>query len=118
MNKTTKEILQRTFLGICILFGLAPVTFIAWYRWDSVQNRGFEFGYFGQFNQVRQALKAIPGVAITQEWANHDLSLEEFGFQVITSKGQSVHLTFAESDPIRAYSGQQLKDALTARLQQ
>lgn len=98
--------------------GIAPVAFIGWYRWDSALNRGFEFGYFGVFNRVQHALAAIPGVTITRDWANPDVTLEEFGFTITTSAGQTQHLDFQESDPIRDLSGQQLTASLTARIQQ
>ena len=108
----------KAILGLCVLFGVAPVAFIGWYRWDSAQNRGFEFGYFGTVNRVRHTLAAIPGVTITRDWANPDMTIEEFGFDIRTNTSQPLHLAFQESDPLRKLSGQQLTDALTARIQQ
>ena len=108
----------KAILSICVLLGIAPVAFIGWYRWDFAQNRGFEFGYFGDFNRVGHALTRIPGVTITHDWANHDVTLEEFGYDITTSGGRSLHLNFGESDPLRDMSDQQLINGLTARIQQ
>lgn len=99
-----------------LLLGIAPVVFILWYRWDSDHNRGFEFGYFGDFNRVGHALSRIPGIAITRDWSNHDVSLEEFGYDITTSDGRAVHLNFSETDPLRDVTGQQLTDGLLARI--
>lgn len=85
---------------------------IAWYRWDSAINRGSEYGYYGEFNRVSNALATIPTVTITQAWHNLDVSLEEFGFGVVVT-GQPVRLFFSETDPIRTMK----RDAATAALQ-
>jgi hypothetical protein len=77
---------------ILVLFG--------WYRWDSSRNRSYEFGYYGEFNCVSNSLRSIPGVAVTRGWHNHDVSLEEFGFDVTVSN-TPVRLGFEETDPIR-----------------
>ena len=105
-------------LALCVLMGVAPVALIGWYLWDSAQNRGFEFGYFGAFNRIQHALAAIPGTTITRDWSNSDVTLEEFGFHVTTSTWESLHLDFQEADPIRDLSGQQLVAALIAKIQQ
>ena len=88
----------KTISVVCFLTGIAPIV--------------------GVFNQVRHALTAVPGVSITREWANKDVTLEEFGFHITTSAGQPLHLIFPESDPLRNLSGQQLTTALTTRIQQ
>ncbi len=74
--------------------------FIGRYRWDSSRNRGSEYGYYGEFNRVSNALAAVPGVTVTQSWHNLDVTLEEFGFG-LTVTGQPVRLHFGETDPIR-----------------
>ena len=50
--------------AVMVLF----VGFVLWYRWDSGTNHGFQFGYYGEFNRVSNALASIPGVTITQSW--------------------------------------------------
>jgi hypothetical protein len=107
----------KLLIVLAVLFGFAPITFFALYAWDTAKNRGFEFGYFGVFNRVRHALGAIPGVTITQAWANEDIGLEEFGFDIVTDSGRALELGFSESDPTRNLSGKQLSEALTARIQ-
>jgi hypothetical protein len=108
----------KAMLVLCTLMGMSPIAFIGWYRWDSAQNRGFESGYFGEFNRVRHALDAIPGITVVDAGANHDLTLEEFEFHITTSRGQRLHLAFAETDPIRNLSGHPLTAVLTAMIQQ
>jgi hypothetical protein len=82
---------------------MIPLMFIVWYRWDSARNRGSEFGYYGEFNRVSNALASIPGVTITRAWQNRDVSLEEFGFSMSVT-GRPVTLAFSETDPIREMS--------------
>jgi len=101
-------------LRIIVLVAIAiPVAFIAWYGWDSARNRGGEFGYYGDYNRVSNALASIPGVTITQGWHNHDVTLEEFGFG-ITVTGQAVRLAFGETDKVR----EMRRDAAVAVLKQ
>ena len=109
---------RTAVLVVCGLLVTLPIAFTGWYGWDSARNRGFEFGYFGTFNRVQHALTAIPGITITGDFANHDITLEEFGFHITTSAGVSLHLAFEESDPIRELSGQQLTAALITRIEQ
>ena len=82
MKEQVKATLQGTILGICLLIVLALVALAVLYFWDADENRGFEFGYYGDFNRVKYALAKVDGVSITREWANEDIDLEEFGFTV------------------------------------
>jgi hypothetical protein len=100
-----------------VILGIVALAFIGWYYWDSAQNRGLKFGYFGVFNRVQNALVGVPGVTITRSWANHDVTLEEFGFYVTTPDGESLHLDFQEADPIRQLSGRDLTAAIILRFQ-
>lgn len=93
------------------------MAFIGWYRWDSARNRDFEFGYFGDYNRIRHHLAAMPGVTITREWANHDVTLEEFGFDVTTGAGQTIPIDFQETDPVRNLSGEVLTRTLMTKIQ-
>jgi hypothetical protein len=69
----------KTMLSLCVFMGMAaPIALIGWYRWDSSQNRGFEFGYFGAFNRVQHALAAIPGVTAVRPTAMSRLRSSAF----------------------------------------
>jgi len=35
---------------------VAFVGFVLYYRWDSGTNHGYQFGYYGEFNRVSNAL--------------------------------------------------------------
>ncbi len=82
------------------------------YRWDTARNRGHTWGYWGEFNSVSNALARVPGVAILTPWYNADVTLEEFGFDILV-QGRPVKLAFGEKDPIRRLSGPNLQNALS-----
>ena len=92
------------------------VTVILWYRWDSGANRGYSWGYWGQFNAVSNALAKIPGVTIVKSGCNADVTMEEFGFDITTAEGRQVHVWFGETDPIRKLSGDALSKALIEKI--
>ncbi len=81
-------------------------------------NNGKEYGYYGDFNRASNALLAIPGIKITNIWLNPDITLEEFGFDVVNAEGQAVHIAFGERDPLRKLSRTQLTAALAAEIKQ
>src|SRR6266851_722523 len=74
---------------------------IVWYRWDSGTNHGYTCGYWGQFNTVSNSLSKLPGITILKAGCNADVTLEEFGFEVLTPEGQQRHVWFSETDPLR-----------------
>ena len=91
--------------------------FIPWYRWDSAQNRGSKFGYYGEYNRVSNALASLPGVTITNAWYNRDVSLEEFGFDVLVATGQTARLFFSETDEVRRLPRSKMVDVLKNRIE-
>ena len=111
------KLIKTAIQFVSVLLGLVYVAFIAWFC-DSLHNHGFEFGYFGDFNRVGHALGHIPGVSITLSWANEDVTLEEFGYEITPENGKTVRLDFGESDALRDMTGQQLTDGLLARIRQ
>src|SRR5437899_10724714 len=101
---------MRTIVAFaCII--VFTVGFLLWYRWDSSANRGYHFGYYGEFNTVSNALSALPGVVITNSWHNADVTLEEFGFDLLW-KGRELKIFFGARDPVRELSGADLQRAL------
>ena len=105
--------LIATLSAVLVLF----IGFILWYRWDSGTNHGYQFGYYGEFNRVSNALASIPGLTVTQAWHNCDVTLEEFGFTATTSSGESVRITVGERDRIRSLSGDSLVQALATEIE-
>ncbi len=105
---------MKALVLILLLVGL-PAGFIGWYFWDSDRNRGFRFGYYGEYNSVSNALASIPGVVITQRWHNLDTVLEEFGFG-LTFTGTPVRLYFGETDAVRSMSREKAIAALERRI--
>ncbi len=96
---------------------LVFVGFVVWYRWDSNTNHGYQFGYYGEFNRVSNALASIPGITITQAWANCDVTLEEFGFTATMGSSEPVRIAVGERDRIRGLSGDSLVQALKTEIQ-
>lgn len=90
-------------------------SYLLFYRWDSSLNRGWNIGYFGEFNRTSNALASIPGITITQSWHNLDVTLEEFGFDLVVTN-QPIRIFFNETDPIRSMSRQTAIAALQTRI--
>jgi hypothetical protein len=93
------------------------VGFVLCYRWDSGTNHGYQFGYYGEFNRVSNALASLPGITVTQAWANCDVTLEEFGFTARMASGQPVRIAVGERDRIRSLSGAPLAQALQTEIE-
>jgi hypothetical protein len=106
---------MKTGIIIVLTLLMLPVALIVWYRRDSGPNRGHEFGYYGEFNRMSNALASIPGVTVTNWWWNRDITLEEFGFS-LTVTGRPVSLAFGETDPVREMSRGAAARELTARI--
>ena len=100
-------------LGAIVVFFIAAML---WYRWDAGTNHGYRRGYWGQFNTVSNALASLPGITIVNSSGNADVTMEEFGFEVVTSEGRQLHVWFSEADPIRRLSGEALTKALLEKL--
>ena len=106
--KTKKYLFRSITLVIVAVVGLFLLD-----RWDKAKNRGYEFGYYGVFNRITHSLESIPDVSgVTTTAMNIDISLEEFGLDVILKDGRTIKLFFQERDPIRSLSGQKLRTAL------
>lgn len=90
---------------------------IGLYRWDASRNRGYTFGYYGNFNRVSNALAGIPGIGISNSWANCDISMEEFGFNVTNREGNPIKIMIGEDNPIRKLSGEPLLLALKKEIE-
>ncbi len=105
----------KSLLVTVLAVALILMVVIVWYRWDSTRNRGIEFGYYGEFNRVSNALASIPNVKVTESWHNLDVTLEEFGFD-INIAGHAMHLAFGETDSIRKMSHDEMVAALKTRI--
>ncbi|HEX7861778.1 MAG TPA: hypothetical protein VF773_15690 [Verrucomicrobiae bacterium] len=101
-------------LAICAIAAVLviPSGLIAFYKWDEAKNRGSEVGYWGDFNRTSNALAAVPGVLITGAWFNADITLEEFGFDIVLTNQQWARVTFWESSEIRDMSRRRALPAL------
>src|SRR5262249_29407802 len=79
-------------------------------------NHGYQFGYWGEFNRVSNALASIPGITITQTWVNCDITLEEFGFTATAASEGPVRIAVGENDRIRSLCGESLTKALNQEI--
>jgi hypothetical protein len=104
-------------LGIALLSALmlAIVMAPALYYWDSNKNRGFTWGYYGDFNVISNVLASMPHVYITNTYCHTDVSLELFSFDLLVH-GKPMHLRFPQADPIRALRGIPMTNALATLL--
>ena len=113
MKPKTKKYLFRSITLIIV----TVVGYVLFYWWDIAKNRGYEFGYYGVFNRIAHSLESIPDVSsVTTTAMNVDISLEEFGLDVILKDERTIKLFFHEMDPIRSLSGQKLRTALEGLL--
>src|SRR5688572_6052170 len=87
MSVNRPTIIVATLLAVAMMLPFL-------YHWDSNTNRGFTFGYYGQFNTVSNALARFKGVTIFRSWHNCDVTLEEFGFDVKTSEDRLLKIYF------------------------
>ena len=104
---------------ILLIFGLLAVVLVAafsFYRWDEHKNRGWEIGYYGEFNTVSNMLAGLPAVSITNSWCNHEMKLDNFGFEITTADGRPVQIHVRVNSPLRKMSGDKLKNALLAEI--
>lgn len=109
---------MRSFWIIVAVLGslaLGLISLVAFYLMDSNRNRGWHFGYWGEFNRVSNTIASIPGVAVTTFWHNADVTLEEFGFDV-SFKGTTTSLFFGETNAIRSMPPDQMLIALKRKI--
>ena len=86
------------------------------YVWDSNRNRGFLWGYYGDFNAISNELARVPGVTITNYWHNLDVSLEGMSFDLIV-QGDPVTIFIRQSDPIRRLRKDALSNAVASLIE-
>ena len=106
--------MRATLTIVYVLLAVGSVAF-GWHAWDTFRNRGYEFGYYGEFNRVAHAFASIPEVTVVSSWHNSDLALEEFGFD-LTVAGRPLELNFGETDFIRSMSREATVAALKSRI--
>jgi hypothetical protein len=109
--------MKRLKLALLACLILIMVSGPAIFFWESNQNRGFTWGYYGDFNAVSNTLTAMPGVTILSHYYLEDLTLELFKFDLRVS-GAFIELRFPSSDPIRHLRDQRLTHALRKRIEE
>jgi hypothetical protein len=122
MNWGVEEMLRDIVRMKKLILSLSAVVavfvgYVRWYCWDSDTNHGYQFGYYGEFNRVSDALASLPGITVTDSWARCDITLEEFGFTATRASADPVCITVGKSDRIRSLSGDALVQALKTEIQ-
>ena len=69
------------------------------YAFGPFKSPWIEFGYYGQFNQVKRIIHSIPELKITDDWQHHDITIEDFGFTVAHRDGPAFRIDFWENSP-------------------
>jgi hypothetical protein len=103
---------MKEWVKFAWVFILIIVAVLCWYEWDSRKNHGLNFGYYGEFNTVSNALSRMTDVHILKSWYNAGLSLEGFGFEIARNE-RHWDIAFPDGDPIRKMSGADLEKALS-----
>jgi hypothetical protein len=101
-------------IKLLMISKLAVIILGVYFVWECShvpKNLGSTRGYWGEFNTISNVLAKLPGVTIVKPWYNADITLEEFGFDIL-AQGQEVHLGFGERDLVRKLSGRNLEKAL------
>lgn len=103
----------RFFVVLCWL----PLLAMAWIWFDWSENRGFQFGYWGELNKIVETLDDLEEVdAVWVEGYNADVTLEEVNIGIETVEGERFDIWFGQNDPIRKLTGSELSQALATRL--
>src|SRR5258708_28554320 len=103
-----KKPVQRILHSVIVLSAMQALVSCG----PPAKNNGREYGYYGDFNRISNALVSIPGVVVTNYWMNRDITLEEFGFDITTASGEAVHFGIGERYPLRKMSRPELVEAL------
>lgn len=96
-------------MGSCGMYAI-------YYTWDAGTNHGYISGYYGEYNTVLYALQGMPGVTVIDSGFNHDVTLEEMGFDLRLKDGTELSIAFSETDPVRTYTGEQLISGLQTKI--
>jgi len=115
-NPSRRIWLERILL-VAGFVTITPLLCAPFYWWDSHVNHGWHWGYYGDFNSVKDAIESVPDLTIVNRWENDDLTLEEFAFFVRRPDGKQIQLGFSEDDEIRHLRGASLRDSILRRLE-
>ncbi len=88
MNKTLLLVRGARLLVFGLLYVFQP--------YIGSENSHSEFGYYGQYNRVKQVLESMPTVRIAAHWRHHDLTLEDFGFTLLREGASAVQVNVYE----------------------
>jgi len=90
--------LGRVILGL-ILVPIFALAMLWCYALGPFEADWIEFGYYGQFNQVQRIIRGMPELKILDHWQHHDISMEDFGFEVEMRSGEKRWINFYEKSP-------------------
>jgi hypothetical protein len=100
---------NRPFRSLKLLLGLAATAVaiwctgvgpLLWYQGTQLLPDRAGFGYYRNFNLVRDALESTSCVASVEYSRHEDLTLESFHFKIKTNSGWSVRLWFNEETEV------------------
>ena len=109
-------IIKRLLVGVAVMLALVGAV-VLFSFWDASRNRGWEFGYYEEYNRMRHLLLELPGVMIVNERHTHDVVLEEFEFALLVH-GKPVTLFFSETDSVRIMPRDAARENLKAWIAQ
>ncbi len=91
---------------------LALVVSVGIYIVDGSKNRGFHFGYYGQYNRIIDAIERLPEYELIKAHANLDGVLEEIWLDIKTKDGETIKMFIGQNEEYRKLKGEALADEL------
>ena len=116
VEKPWMRINRKTIFKALLALEIVLLLAMCGYGWDSSKNRGYTWGYWGEFNSISNSLGKIPGIKLSKSGYNDDITVEHFEFDVVTAEGRPLALFFSSSDAVRKLSVPALSKALLERI--
>lgn len=118
MANTFKLFRGRRILMWFFMAPFAAVLLLWCYALGPFEAEWVEFGYYGQFNQVQRIIRSLPGLKIVDHWQHHDISIEDFGFQIEKAGGERRWVHFYEKSPqMRLHADRDIEQFIRLQMQ-
>jgi nucleoside phosphorylase len=76
-------------------------------------------GIYGKFNRTRSVIERMADVQIIDTWQHHDITLEDFGFTILSNSEQTAKVHFLEnSSQMKMDDSKDIEAYVRASLQQ
>ena len=107
---------KRFFIIVMLMWTLVPALLIGFLVYDGRENRGFTFGYYGDYNAITNALGQMTEISEMETFCHEDLFLEEIWFTVQLIDGTEKDIFIGQNESIRNLRHEELTLALRERI--